>query len=426
MVSAVQQRMVSATSGRFFYGWVIVGVCALGLFTSGPGQSHTFSVFIEPISNDLGISKASIASAYAFATLFAALLLPYIGRVVDSKGPRWMLSLLVVLLGAACAFFGAAAGVLWLAIGFAMLRLFGQGSLMLGCANMVSQWFSARRGFAAGLMALGFGASMAIHPPLSNFLIDAVGWRMAWVCLGLLTWALMLPCLYFLAVNTPEEVGLRPDGEAPLEAGVEPQAVVGLNREQALQERAFYILAAVWFVVGGLVTVLHFFQVTILSGQGLSTELAASLFPVSALTLVIFMPLVGRLFDWIKTRYVIALALFVNALALIAITFATSYPMALLYAFVFGITNAFMLTMFGYLWPRYFGRPHLGSIQGIGQMIGVVGASLGPVPVGWAIDRLGSGSSVLQLLAILPVIMAVICVLFLRTPAGIEAPDGLE
>jgi MFS family permease len=418
--------MVSAVSDRFFYGWVIVGVCALGLFTSGPGQSHTFSVFIEPISNELGIKKASIASAYGVATLFAAFLLPYIGRLVDRKGPRWMLFVLVVLLGLACMFFGAASGVLWLAVGFAMLRLFGQGSLMLGCANMVSQWFSAKRGFAAGLMALGFGASMAIHPPLSNFLIDAVGWRMAWVCLGLLTWLLMLPCLYFLAVNTPEEVGLRPDGEAPVAAGESPQAIVGLTREEALRERAFYILAAVWFVVGGLVTVLHFFQVTILSGQGLSAELAASLFPVSALTLVIFMPLVGRLFDWLKTRYVIALALLVNAMALVAITFATSYPTALLYAFVFGITNAFMLTMFGYLWPRYFGRPHLGSIQGIGQMIGVVGASLGPIPVGWAIDRLGSGSSVLQMLAVLPVVMAAVCIFFLRTPSGIEAPKGLE
>lgn len=426
MVTSVQTGLIASLSNRFFYGWVIVALCALGLFSSGPGQSHTFSVFIEPISNDLGISKASIASAYAFATLFAALLLPYIGKLVDSRGPRWMLMLLVSLLGLACMFFGAAAGVFWLAIGFAMLRLFGQGSLMLGCANMVSQWFSAKRGFAAGLMALGFGASMAIHPPLSNLLIELIGWRMAWVCLGLLSWLLMLPCLYFLAVNTPEEVGLRPDGEAPASADIPAAEVVGLNRQQALREPAFYILAAVWFVVGGLVTVLHFFQVTILTAQGLSTELAASLFPVSALTLVIFMPLIGRLFDFMKTRYVIAVALCVNALALVAITLVSSYPTALVYAVVFGVTNAFMLTMFGYLWPRYFGRPHLGSIQGIGQMVGVVGASLGPVPVGWAIDRLGSGSAVLQMLALLPVIMAVVAVMFLRTPKTIEAPAGLE
>ena len=55
---------------------------------------------------------------------------------------------------------------------------------MLGCANLVSQWFDKKRGFAMSIMALGFGISMAIHPPLSQFLIDMYGWKMAWMFLG--------------------------------------------------------------------------------------------------------------------------------------------------------------------------------------------------------------------------------------------------
>ena len=61
---------------RLFYGWVVLGVAALGLFASGPGQSHIFSVFVAPISEDLGISRTSIAFAYALATLAAAFGLP--------------------------------------------------------------------------------------------------------------------------------------------------------------------------------------------------------------------------------------------------------------------------------------------------------------------------------------------------------------
>ncbi|MBU2533905.1 MAG: MFS transporter, partial [Alphaproteobacteria bacterium] len=171
----------------------MVAIASLGIFASGPGQSHTFSVFIDPISTDLGISKATIATAYGLATLVAAFLLPQTGRLVDRYGARKSMIAIVSLLGLFCMFFGASAGFLWLAVAFAMLRFFGQGSMMLGSANFVSQWFSKKRGFAMGLMALGFGISMAIHPPLGQYLISVMGWRSAWIALGVMTWLLMLP-----------------------------------------------------------------------------------------------------------------------------------------------------------------------------------------------------------------------------------------
>ena len=161
MASQLRETIVAASRGRFFYGWAIVAVACLGIFASGPGQSHTFSVFIDPIGRDLGITSAAIALAYGLATLVAAFVLPQVGRLVDRIGPRRTLVLVIIALGLACLAFGAAANLLWLAVGFALLRLLGQGSLMLGCANLVSQWFSKQRGFAMSLMALGFGISMA-------------------------------------------------------------------------------------------------------------------------------------------------------------------------------------------------------------------------------------------------------------------------
>ena len=194
---------------RFFYGWVILAVAALGIFVSGPGQSHTFSVFLVHIQADLGLSATTVSSAYAFATLVAAFGLPWMGRLLDRIGPRRMLLGVSLLLGLACAAFGAAAGFLWLAVGFAALRFLGQGSLMLTSSNMISHWFDRKRGFALGLMAMGFSASMAVHPPLSQWLIDTVGWREAWVWLGVSTWVLMMPPVLFLVHNRPEDLFLH-------------------------------------------------------------------------------------------------------------------------------------------------------------------------------------------------------------------------
>jgi MFS family permease len=429
LIDAVRQGAVAKTQERFFYGWVIVAIASLGIFVSGPGQSHTFSVFIDPISEDLGISKATIATAYGLATLVAAFLLPQTGRLVDRFGARLALIAISILLGICCMIFGAAANFLWLAIAFALLRFFGQGSMMLGSANFVSQWFSRQRGFAMGLMALGFGVSMAVHPPLGQYLIDTFGWRQAWVVLGVLTWILMLPPLIFLAVDKPEDVGLRPDGEkrSVEDSDAAPAAEIsGMTLGEALRTISFYIVSAGWFAIAMLVTTLHFWQVQVLTQQGISTEFAARAFTISAVGMVVAMPLVGRLFDTLRTRYVFAIGLCITAISLTLITFASTGPSAILYSVVFGINNAFSMTMFGYLWPRYFGRKHLGSIQGTGQMIGVVGASLGPLPVGWAFDAVGDSTWTLRLLAVIPVVIAVVAVLFLKTHQTITESEHLE
>jgi len=339
-----------------------------------------------------------------------------------------MLGAIVILLGLACLFFGAAANFLWLAVGFAFLRFFGQGSLMLGSANLVSQWFSRKRGFAMSLMALGFGVSMAVHPPLAQYLVEEIGWRQAWAALGILTWLLMLPPIFLLVHDNPEGLGLRPDGDAAQEvaAAAEAQQITGLTRREALRETSFYIVSLGMFVIAMLVTTLHFYQVSILTAQGLSAELAARVFTVSAIAMVATMPLVGWLFDRVRTRTVFALGLLVTASSLIGVTLVSDAVTSVAYAAVFGLNNAFSMTMFGYIWPRYFGRRHLGSIQGTGQMIGVVGASLGPLPVGLAFDLLGSPTLTIRLLAILPLIAGLIAVFFLRTPKGVTGSEHLE
>lgn len=416
----MRDKILNYVSPNYFYGWIIVAVANLGIFSSGPGQSHTFSVFVGPIGKDLDLSSTSIASAYGLATLIAAFMLPYMGKLIDKYGARKTLIIVSIILGFSCVFFGAASNFLMLTVGFGFLRFFGQGSLMLGCANLVSQWFDKKRGFAMSLMALGFGISMAIHPPLSQFLIDEYGWKFAWVFLGVSTWIIMVPTLYILAWNTPESVGLLPDGDKRAESITDQNELIeGLDLSQALKEKSFYILSAMWFGMAMLVTTLHFYQVTILTSQGISTDFAANLFTVSAIAMVLFMPVVGKLFDNIPTNFVLTIGLIINCISLLSITYANNEYYAFFYAIFFGINNAISMTMFGYIWPRYFGRKHLGSIQGTGQMIGVIGASLGPLPVGFAIDYIGDSLVTIRYLALYPLIISFLTIFFLKPPPSL-------
>lgn len=393
---------------RIFYGWVVLGVATLAMFASGPGQSHTFSIFVDLISRDLGISSTSLASSYAFATLIAALGLSRMGRFVDLFGPRRVLLVVIVLLGFACMAFGAVAGVLSLSLSFMALRFLAQGSIMLCATNLVAQWFSAKRGVAMSILMLGFAASMALHPLLGQWLIDLVGWRKAWVVLGLMSWVMMLPLVWLLVFDRPEPLGLRPDGD---KGGIEPESATlqeaspdaGPTLGTALRTPTFWIIMACLFTPAMLITALFFFQVSIFQHHGLTRALAATMFGVSAVSMAVTMPLVGWVLDRSNPKYIFSASLLLLATSLVSITFVDDVMSASLYAVIFGINTATNMTFFGYMWAQYFGRRHLGSIQGAGQTIGVIGASLGPLPLAISFDYFGSYDGALHLLALIPV-----------------------
>lgn len=420
MVTDLRRRFALGVNTRFFYGWVMVVVAMAGYFASGPGQSHIFSVFILPLSRDLGLDQTEISSAYALATLAAAFGLPYIGRLIDRYGMRRVVLITTTLLGFAAIAFGQVQGVIMLCLLFGALRFLGQGTLMLSSTNLVGQWFNAKRGFAASLVGLGFSASVALHPPLAQWLIDHVGWRDAWFWLGIMTWIFYLPLVFFLVQNKPEDLGLSPDGDGPA-VGVDkgPGAVsdarTGLTSSEALRTPAFWITALALSSFSMLVTALFFYQVSIFQTQGVPQQVAARVFPISAIAMVCFMPIFGRLLDRLPTKPLFAAAMLLMTASMTSLTFVQDLPTAVVYAVIFGMNNAAVHALIGYVWPRFFGRKHLGSIQGTAATFMVVGASIGPLPFGAAYDATGSYQTALLTLAVLPVICA-IAVLFMRPP----------
>ena len=438
-------------------------IASLVMFASGPGQSHTFSVFLLPISEDLGISRTSVSSAYAFATLVAAFGLPHVGRMIDRHGVRKVLTVVGAALGTAAVAFGAVSGFVLLTLGFGALRFFGQGSLMLCAGNLVSQWFDRRRGLALSLTMLGFSVSVAVHPPLAQWLSEALGWRMAWVVLGVVTWAMLLPPVLLLVFDRPEALGLRPDGKAaaavgdasprpatapddsvtaeaasgasprpatapddsvtaeaagsasPRPATAPDDSVTGLSLAEARRTGAFWIILASNSSFAALVTALFFHQVSVFEAQGLDATLAASVFSICAVVMVVTTPFVGMLLDRFPTKPLYACAMLSVSVALVAMSLVRDLPSAIVFSVLFGVANAAMHAHFTFVWPRFFGRRHLGSIQGVAQMGGVIGASIGPIPLGLGYDYLGGYGETLVALAAIPVMCAV-AVAFMRAP----------
>ena len=470
--SHARDPFVDRINRRFFYGWLLVAAGALILFASGPGQSHTFGVFLTYVAEDLQLSHTEVSFAYGAATLAAAFGLPYAGRHVDRRGARRVLTVVAILLGAAAIAFGFVNGLVVLALGFAAVRFLGQGCLFLGASNIVAQWFERRRGFALSLVWLGFSASVALHPPFCQWLIETVGWREAWIWLGVSSLAMLLPILWFVR-NRPEDVGLRPDGDpapeqrvgpssgstppparfAPRDEGegsrpeADPSAagepvpesedtpkathadvpeITGLTLKRTLRTSAFWIVAFGLSLIALLMTGLFFHQVAIFQHRGLDPHVATRVFAITATVSVVSAPLLGRIMDRTPSRFMYAGALLVMAAALMTLHLVDDLTTAIAYAVVFGLSNACMHVNVGYLWADYFGRRHLGSIQGTGQTTLIVGASLGPLPFSLSLDFTGDYSAALFGSAVLCALVAAAAAMFLRYPHQPEPEPALQ
>ncbi|MDH3662042.1 MAG: MFS transporter, partial [Alphaproteobacteria bacterium] len=254
----------------------------------------------------------------------------------------------------------------------------------------------------------------------AQWLIDQVGWRDAWLWLGIATWAFYLPLVLFLVQNRPEDIGLLPDGDGTAisddkTAGRPSDAEIGLTSSEALRTPAFWITAISLASFSMLVTALFFYQVSIFQTQGLPEQVAARIFPISAITMVCCMPIFGRLLDRFPTKPLFASGVLLMSASMITLVFVQDLTTAVIYAVIFGMNNGAVHALLGYVWPRYFGRRHLGSIQGTAATIMVVGASIGPLPFGAAYDATGSYQTALLTLSLLPVLCA-IAVLFMRPP----------
>ena len=207
--------------------------------------------------------------------------------------------------------------------------------------------------------------------------------------------------------------------EEPRERGGPPHA--GEDRGNDITVRAasrsavFWVLAVALAIPAMLATGMMFHQISFFEGQGLSAQDAANIFAVSAVSMVVFMPVFGLLLDRFDTRAVVSAGILLMAVAMWAMSIATTPALAALYGIALGAATGATITNAAYVWPRFYGRTHLGGIQGMAHSVTIIGTSLGPLPFGLAYDALGSYREVLLALALLPIAFGV-AVPFIRPP----------
>ena len=163
-------------------------------------------------------------------------------------------------------------------------------------------------------------------------------------------------------------------------------------------------------------TGLFFHIFSVFEDGGLSSTVAASVFVPIATTGAVVQLIAGLLVGRVHLRVLLAVALILEAAILVAATRLTSVPLAYAFGVGWGIQGGIESLVMGVIFANYFGRLHLGAIAGFASTLLIAASALGPMPMGIARDLMGGYQTVLTGSAIVPLVLALACLLFGKPP----------
>ncbi|HEX2928804.1 MAG TPA: MFS transporter [Candidatus Binatia bacterium] len=399
--AANQQRLKSQ---GIFYGWYIVGVGFLANVASSFALASTLSIFLKPLTAELGISRGVFSLLRSGEGIIAACLAPLVGTLVDRYGGRWLMVIGAAIAGAGFLLLGYIETFAQFTV--VRLTLVTFGDVMMGymVVNVVvAQWFVRLRGRAFAFTSMGVGFAKVCMPILAAWLLLSFGWRQTWMVFGVLTMALlMLPALLVVR-RTPEDMGLRPDGvdasvidvdsiapgkKKPFQSSENHLDIVW-TRAAAVRTSAFWLLVITFGISSVGVTGLNLHVYPYVTDIGHPPVVAATVMSVIA-SMQLASPLVwGFLAERVDPRIAAMLRFIVQGVGL-GLAISTSSLICLYTGFfLYGIGLGGNMVLPDLLWANYFGRRSLGKIRGMGLLISQVLAAFGPPFFGFLFDATG-------------------------------------
>lgn len=366
--------------------WTVVLAACAGVAASSI-ISYSSSLFIEPLQHDFGWDRAQVMSGHAIASIAGVICAPFTGIFVDRLGPRRIGIIAICAMCIATAMLGLAGPniwywrALWLPVSFAVVLI--QPSVWTAA---VTSLFDKGRGLALAVTLCGASVSAIITPPLTYYLIETFGWRLAWAGVGAF-WALLtLPLALSFLTSARDRQRLASAGKRGLDDHARPPL-----RKSGILTPPFLQLLLGGVCIGGVVVTLGVSLVPILSSNGLTRAQAAGIASLLGLSSIAGRLAIGTLLDRVSGRVLAAVCVSLPIFgALILIHFPGSAFAASAAVLIFGLSLGAELDVMAYLTSRYFGLENFGFLFGtIGGFIGLA-ASNGPILLNASYDSLGS------------------------------------
>ncbi|MBU3671139.1 MAG: MFS transporter [Sinobacteraceae bacterium] len=400
IVAAVLAALPQGTRGLVFATMVglATGVASINLFAIG--------IFQGPITKEFGWSQTQYAVVTLVGTIVTVISSLYIGRLFDRQGVRrWALLGIVLFALALISLYWLTPNPLHFYAVFALMPLIGAGTSSVAYSRVIAAWFDRRRGQAFGAALAGIGIGGAVLSSVSQYLISTVGWRGAYVGLGVLTLVLTLPIVFWKLRDSPSDVGLGLDGDVPQgraaavgQAGTDaassgPAMVVerfGYDARESRRQWRFWQMFIAFlllsFGIGGVLIPL----VPILRARGITPEQAAAVQGALGLALIVGRAFAGFLMDRFFAPLVAAAILVFPLIGVTLLALDATGTTALIAAVCIGLAAGAELDVIAVLITRYFGNFAYGENYGWQYAAWTFGSGTAVIVTNSVFDSLGT------------------------------------
>ena len=356
-----------------------IGYGALHYFFSSWGQTFLISLFVPHFMEAMGLTNMQFGWVYSGATLTSALILPWMGGLLDKIKLRYI----SLLIGGLLSIFCLIAAFIWhpavLFVALIGLRLFGQGMLPLTASTAIARYFEINRGKALSLSGFGVSAGEFILPLLLVGVIGMIGWQNTWIILALSVLVIFIPLSVSLVpASSPFQQNPISDIDHDENAGISGRSLV-------LKDPKFYGLVLVYLFIPFFCTGIIIQQSAIAAHRSWSAELMAwgiSVFGLARLTTNL---LAGPLVDRYTAVKVFPFILIPLMLGTSILAIGTSPMTALAFFASCGISNGLSSLSATAMWAEVYGTRHYGSIRSLVSTVMVFSTAIAPAVLAWSV-----------------------------------------
>ncbi len=213
--------------------WIQMGlglVCMMAI--SSP--QYVWTLFTKPFGAALAQPASAIQVTFSILIVLQTFFSPFQGWLVERFGPRWLIAAGGALTGLSWVLAASVTSVWGLYLTYGLLGGLGTGIVYIGVVGQMVGWFPDRRGFAAGVVAAGYGmGAIATTFPISDSLA-ASGHQATLFQFGLI----------FGAVGVLAALGLRAPPEAVLAQTQSNSSVRDVTTRDMLRNPVFWLMFA--------------------------------------------------------------------------------------------------------------------------------------------------------------------------------------
>ena len=392
--------MRSIRISRPYYGWYVVAALFFATFT-GVGARQGFGIFVETWEKDFGVSTSVISIAAAVGWIANGVSQPIFGILSDRLGGKPILVFGTLVLGIGTIAVAASPNPWVLMILYGLVCSFASGAVSFTPAGtIVSRWFIRNRGKAMGLLAAGGSVSGIVMIPFLAYFLLATSWQTVWIVVGVFTIVVGVPLLAIVLKNHPKDMGLLPDGNAPVGDSNAENINVDLRGEHELKAplssdswRDSFRSAPMWqlsiaYWVCGVTTAsisVHFVRWA--SSEGIAPQNAAVAFGVLSAINAIGVFTVGYFSDRMQRKNLLGAVYLIRGLAFVSLVVLPGYSALWAFAIIGGASWLATVPLTTSIAADVYGVKHIGVLAGLINFSHQLGGGLAVILFGLVFDK---------------------------------------